>query len=256
MRAANEDMKQPEDIFANELEIFRTEAESAIQFFYSYLTIHAVAGEDKEVYRLLNTAPLFWNTTLGALQSSTFIALGRVFDQKSKHNVDRLIKIAQSNMVIFSKESLARRKRRGSDNADEWLYEYLIDVYVPNADDFRRLRRHIAKRRKIYESNYRNIRHHIYAHKVVSERGKEQALFGKTNIREFQNFLIFLRKLHEALWQLYHNGRKPTLQPARYSVIRIREKPSPQYRGQGLQERLIHEIEAFLLTTAQKAQQG
>lgn len=121
-------MIQPEDIFANELEVFRTEAESGIQFFYSYLAVHAVAGEHKEVHRLLNRAPLFWNTALGALQTSTFIALGRVFDQQSKHNVDRLLKIAQSNMAIFSKEALAGRKRRGSANADEWLDEYLRDV--------------------------------------------------------------------------------------------------------------------------------
>ena len=248
-------MNQPEDIFANELEVFRTEADSGIQFFYSYLAVHAVAGEHKKVHRLLNKAPLFWNTALGALQTSTFIALGRVFDQNSKHNVDRLLKIAQSNMAIFSKEALAGRKRRGSGNADEWLDEYLCDVYVPNADDFRRLRRHIAKRRKIYENNYRTIRHQIFAHKVVSEQEEMQALFGKTNIRELQKILIFLRRLHEALWQLYHNGRKPTLQPARYSVKRIREQPSPQHRGRDLQERLTHEIEAFLSAAANEAQQ-
>jgi len=248
-------MNQPEDIFANELEVFRTEAESAIQFFYSFLSIHAVAGEHKKVHRLLNTAPLFWNTTLGALQTSTFIALARVFDQKSKHSVDRLIKIAQLNMDIFSKESLAVRKRRGSVNADEWIDEYLRDVYVPNAEDFRRLRRHIAKRRKIYESSYRDIRHKIFAHKEVSKKEEMHALFGKTNNREMQKLLIFLRRLHEALWQLYHNGRKPILQPARYSVKRIREEPSPQHRGQGLQERLTHEIEAFLSAVANKAQQ-
>ena len=111
-------MIQPEENFANELEVFRTEAESGIQYFYSYLAVHAVAGEHKEVHRLLNRAPLFWNIALGALQTSTFIALGRVFDQKSKHNVDRLLKIAQSNMAIFSKEALAGRKRNGSNNAD------------------------------------------------------------------------------------------------------------------------------------------
>lgn len=248
-------MSEPEDIFAKELEVFRTEAESAIQFFYSFISIHAVAGEHEEVHRLLNTAPLFWNTTLGALQTSTFIALGRVFDQNSRHNVDRLIKIAQSNMDIFSKESLAGRKRQGSNNADEWIDEYLRDIYVPNAEDFRRLRRHIAKRRQIYESNYRDIRHKIFAHKVISKKEEEHVLFGKTNIREMQKLLIFLRRLHEALWQLYYNGNKPTLQPARYSIKRIREQPSPKNRGQGLQERLTHEIEDFLSTVANKAQQ-
>jgi hypothetical protein len=247
-------MNNPEELFANELEVFRTEAESAIQFFYSWLAVHAVAGEHKEVYQLLNRAPLFWNTMLGALQTSTFIALGRVFDQQSTHNLDRLLKIAQSNMVIFSKVSLARRKRAGSSNADEWLGEYLIDVYVPTAVDFRRLRSHVAKRRKIYEQNYRALRHHVFAHKVVSSKEDVQALFARTNIRELQQLLIFMRRLHEALWQLYHNGRKPTLRPARYSVKRIREQPSPEHSGRALQERLTHEIEAFLKMAADKAQ--
>lgn len=247
-------MIQPEDDFANELEVFRTEADSGIQFFYSFLAVHAVAGEHEEVHRLLNKAPLFWNTTLGALQTSTFIALGRVFDQKkTKHNIDRLLKIAQSNMGIFSKEALAGRKRRGSTNADEWLDEYLRDVYVPSADDFRRLRRYVAKRRKAYEDNYRALRHQVFAHKEISAKEDVQALFGKTNIRELQQLLIFLRRLHEALWQLYHNGRKPTLQSARYSVKRIREEPSPEHRGRALQERLTHEIEAFLMTAASGA---
>jgi len=248
-------MIQPEDVFANELEVFRTEAESGIQFFYSYLAVHAVAGEHKEVHRLLNRAPIFWNTALGALQTSTFIALGRVFDQQSKHNVDCLLKIAQSKIAIFSKEALAGRKRRGSANADEWLDEYLRDVYVPNAGDFRRLRRHVAKRRRVYEDNYRALRHQIFAHKEISAEEDVQALFGKTNVRELQQLLIFLRRLHEALWQLYHNGRKPTLRPARYSVKRIREQPSPEHRGRALQERLTHEIEAFLRTAANEAQQ-
>lgn len=248
-------MIKPEEIFANELEVFRTEAESAIQFFYSFLTVHAVAGEHREVVRLLNRAPLFWNTALGALQMSTFIALGRVFDQKSKHNVDRLLRIAQSNMDIFSKVALAGRKRQASANADEWLDDYLRDVYVPSADDFRRLRGYVAKRRRVYEDKYRGLRHLFFAHKEVSAKEDVQALFDKTNVRELQQMLIFLRRLHEALWQLYNNGLKPTLRPARYSVRRIREQPSPEDRGRALQERLTHEIEVFLTAAANEAQQ-
>ena len=250
-----ETMAQPETTFANELEVFQTEAESGIQFFYSYLTIHAVAGDHKEVHRLLNRAPLFWNTVLGALQTSTFIALGRVFDQNSTHNIDCLLQIAQSNIGIFSKEALSGRKRRASANADEWLEEYLRDVHVPNADDFRRLRRHAAKQRKLYEKNYRALRNQVFAHKELSAQGDIQALFAKTNIRELQQLLVFLRRLHEALWQLYHNGRKPTLRPARYSVKRIREQPSPEQTGRALHERLTHEIEVFLRDVAVEAQQ-
>ncbi len=249
------DKIQPGDDFADELEVFRTEAESAVQFFYSYLTVHSVARENKGVHRLLNQAPLFWNTAVGALQTSTFITLGRVFDQNSEHNVNRLLRIAQSNMDIFSKEALSGRKRRGSSNADEWIDEYLREVYVPNADDFRRLRRYVAIRRKIYEDKYGPLRHQIFAHKLISEKGDEQALFDKTNIREMQQMLIFLRRLNEALWQLYNNGRKPTLRPSRYSVKRIRKLPSPELRSRSLQERLVHEIEIFLKTAANDVKQ-
>ena len=64
--------------------------ENAVQFFYAYLTIHDVARDRPAVHRLLNRAPLFWNTNLGALQTGSFIVLGRIFDQTSRHNVNRL----------------------------------------------------------------------------------------------------------------------------------------------------------------------
>src|SRR5450755_832398 len=99
--------------FERELEIFRTEAEAATQFLYAYLAIHQVAGRHRQVRDALNSAALFWNTNLGALQTSTFIALGRVFDQqaKSKHNIDRLLRIAQDNLDIFTKAALGIRKQ-------------------------------------------------------------------------------------------------------------------------------------------------
>jgi hypothetical protein len=58
--------------------------------------------------------------------------------------------------------------------------------------------------------------------------------------------LIFQRRLHEALWQLFFNGNKPTLRPARYSVNQIRQQPSPESQRLQLQERLIHETEELL----------
>jgi len=69
--------------FALELEVFRTEVEAVTQFLYAFLAVHAVAADDKSVHKLLNKAPLFWNTNLGALQTAAFITLGRIFDQKS-----------------------------------------------------------------------------------------------------------------------------------------------------------------------------
>jgi hypothetical protein len=75
-------MKSAESRFERELEVFGNQVEEATQFFFAYLAVHAAAYEKEEVHALLNTAPLFWNTCMGALQTATFIALGRVFERK------------------------------------------------------------------------------------------------------------------------------------------------------------------------------
>ncbi|MDI6764064.1 MAG: transposase [Thermodesulfobacteriota bacterium] len=259
-------MKSQNAVFEYELETFRKEAEAAIQFLYAYLTVHRVAARNSLVHRLLNEAPLFWNTSLGALQTAAFIALGRVFDQSSQHNIDRLIRTAQKDPDLFSKDELARRKQGTEAARPEWLDDYLQDVYEPTSEDFRRLRSHIAKWRKTYESNYRDIRRKLFAHNEVSGQAETDALFKKTNIRELQRLCVSLASLHDALWHLYYNGRKPVLRPRRYSIERMRDKPLPKGWSRTVQERIVNEIDQFLvkvsgllkpnLNSAQNAQRG
>ena len=245
-------MTTPEAEFERELEVFRTESEAGTQFFYADLAVHAVAAGHKSVYQLLNQAPLFWNTISGALQTAALIALGRVFDQRSAHNLDRVLRIAQDNRQIFSKAALGRRKQGKNSAQPKWLEEYLRDTYEPTPMDFRRIRTHIRKRRKIYENNYRDLRHKWFAHKEVSEQAEITALFDKTNIRELQQLFAFLGSLHEALWQLFFNGRKPVLRPVRYSVKRMRDLPSPATRRNTVQEQITHEAEQFLVPASRR----
>jgi hypothetical protein len=238
--------------FARDLELFRTEAESAIQFFYAWDVTHVVAATDPKVRRLLNEAPLFWNTALGALQASTLVALGRVFDPNPKNfSVAMLLATAHANLEIFSKTALADRKRKQSANADDWLPEYLKTVYEPTTEDFRRLKNHVQVRRKTYEEKYRPIRHKVFAHRGVFTREEVNDLFANTNLQELRQLLIFLRRLHETLWQLYFNGHKPLLRPARYSVQNMLDSPSPNPKWSTLQERLVHEVHGFLQRHAQ-----
>lgn len=238
--------------FERELEIFRTEAEAATQFLYAYLAIHEVAGRHRPVRDVLNSAALFWNTNLGALQTSTFIALGRVFDQqaKSKHNIDRLLRIAQDNPEIFTKAALGIRKQGQSSNAPDWLDEYLKTAYEPTAKDFRRLRGLVKKNRKIYEAKYRDIRHKWFAHKEIADSAEIGELFAKTNIRELQRLVTFLGSLYDALWELFFNGYKPVLRQRRYSVKAMRKRPTPGRRMAKVQERITHEAADFLRNTA------
>ena len=244
--------------FKDELEIFRRETQSGTQFFYSYLAINAVIGDDKKALDAVNETSLFWATNIGALQTAFVIVLGRIFDQNSKHNIDKLLSIAQNHAEIFSKASLGERKRQGKPIEPEWLPEYLNRAHEPTLEDFRRLRKHVKKYRKIYERNYRNIRHKIYAHKELSELSDIsdiKELYKRTRIGELQRIFVFLNKLYESLRELFLNGRKPVLRPMRYSVISIKNKRRPDWQSQGVHEKIVGETQDFFRNFTLKAQQ-
>ena len=249
-------MASPDQQFIRELEVFRTEAQAGAQFLYAYLSFNSIVSEKRKTYNEVNKTPLFWNTTMGSLQTSFFMVLGRIFDQDSKHNIDKLVKTAQDNKEIFSKGALAKRKTEQSDNADEWIDDYLKSVYEPTAKDFRELRKKVKEFRKIYESNYRDIRHKIYAHKEVSDAEEMQKLFSKTNIRDLQKVFVFVNALYESLWQLLHNGHKPVLRSMRYSVRNMMRDRKPEWQSQTVQERMVGEVSDFLKSLTSNAQHG
>lgn len=214
--------------------------------------MHDAAAGHKPVLQLLNQWPLFWNTSLAALQTAAFIVLGRIFDQNSPHNLDRLLRIAQDNPRIFSKVSLGRRKQGKNSEPPAWLGDYLRGAYEPKPKDFRRIRTYVHKWRRIYEKNYRDLRHKVFAHKVAN-RAETEALFGKANIRELQRMFVFLNSLYGALWELFVNGGKPVLRPLRYSLKRMKDLPSPGTGRWATQERITHEVTEFLLSASSVA---
>lgn len=240
-------MKTPDQQFVDELELFRKEAEAAIQFFYSSFAVQEVAAKNKAVHELLNRAPVFWNTSVAALQQAAFMALGRIFDQRSPHNVDRLVRLGLDNLEIFSKSALGKRKQGTSPNPPEWIDNILRAVYEPTPADFRRFRKHIDRWRGIYRKNYRDIRHKFLAHREVSGQEEVEALFIKGNVKELQRLCVSLAMLHDALWYLFFNGHRPVLRRQRRSVDLMRDKPLPQGWVKPVQERVVGEVEWFLL---------
>lgn len=236
--------------FEYDLEIFRTEVESALQYFYGYLAVHASAADTPTVHQLLNTAPLFWNSILGALQTASFVVLGRIFDQKSIHNIGNLLALAENNPSIFSKAALGRRKLKSAANAKSWLADYLKEAYVPKGGDFRRMRGYVSKHRKAYQANYRDLRHKVFAHKEITDATQVSALFARTNIREMQRMLLFCLSFYDALWGLYFNGRKPVLRSRKISVDRIRKRAPANRNSNAVHERVVKEADTFLKTAA------
>jgi hypothetical protein len=243
-------MTNCENEFERELDLFRSECESAAQFFFGYLAIHEVAKRREAVFRLLNENALFWNTVAGAMQTAAIIAIGRVFDQGSPHNIDKVLRLAQDNPSMFSKASLGRRKQGSAPQPPPWLEQYLGDVHVPGPPDFRRLRSHVKKRRRIYETNYRDLRHKVYAHRATADDAEVARIASRTSIREIEHLLLFLLSIYESLWHLFMNGRKPTLRRLRYSVNRSGRLSLPRTSVRGVHRRMVREAEQVLVRAA------
>src|SRR5215204_6149346 len=76
---------------------------------------------------------------------------------------------------------------------------------------FASLRAEVDQRRKVYVNIYRDVRDKIYAYKELSNRDAMNALLAKATIDDLKAIIAFLHALHNALWELLHNGRPPIL---------------------------------------------
>lgn len=204
--------------FLIQLQNFRHEAYSAAQYLYSGMAVQHAASKSKPLLNRLNVTPTFWLVHGAACQTAAYVCLGRVFDTKSRYNIDALLDSFEANLAIFGKEALANRKRDGRNDDPDWLADYLEKSHYPTAHDVQRLRTKVAEYRKIYDRAIKPARHKYIAHREKEDHSEVQALFAGGKVKELWRLVSFLYALYEALWQQYHNGRRPILRPTRYSV--------------------------------------
>jgi hypothetical protein len=192
---------------------FREEFATAAHAFFLWKGINNCAAGDREIYRGINEQALSWNTITHSLQTTFFIALGRLFDtDEDAFSVHSYLRSCIDNIDQFSDAELRKRKISGNNGrVPEWLDEYMKDAYVPTANDFQRLRGDLSKRQKQYEEIYRPIRNQIFAHKDADSMETVESLFGKTRIDQIEELLSFLYQIQEVVWQLLMNGRKTSV---------------------------------------------
>jgi hypothetical protein len=80
------------DDLDREIEIFRKEEEEAQQSLFAYLRVRTLLAERRDLHQMVNRNSMYWITSQHALLVNAFIALGRVFDQGSNHNLDLLFR--------------------------------------------------------------------------------------------------------------------------------------------------------------------
>ncbi len=210
--------------FSVQLESFRQESSVAAQYLYAEMAVQHAASLSEKLLARLNLTPQFWLVHLAATQTACYIAVGRIFDTRSPFNVDELINAFERDIDQFSRQALEARKSEGASSRPSWLDEYLEQAHYPDSRDVARLRRHVARHREFYKRAVKPVRHKVLAHREKHNHQDVQALYGQGKLREMWRTVTFLLALHDALWEQFHNGRKPVLKPTRFSVKQM-------YRG-------------------------
>ena len=227
--------------FRRQLEIFHSECDAAVRYFYAGRAIHASLFASAEAIVGLNRAPIFWNTAIDALRTSTLVTLGRVFDPNPQnHSLTRLIAFGHANLQIFSRSAVEARVSRE--------VRFSGELYVATASDFRRIKKLVATRRREYETTLRPWRHELYAHRVVRDPREFRDIPQDIDAAKLQKLVSFLPRLHGALWQLVYEGKRPVLRPTRHSVDRMLQRPSRGKSARTLQERVSLEVNHLILS--------
>jgi hypothetical protein len=226
--------------FACKLEIFRREEEEAQQHFFCWLAIRDLAARNANVLGVMNATPSFWLITERALLHAAFVSLGRVFDQKSEHNLDRLMNVAGGDLSIFSKAALLERKEAANISKQQ-AAAFVRNTHQLTRADIKILKGQIGAKRGIY-AGYREIRNRVFAHNGVADRAQVNKLFAKTNINEMKDIFGFLHALHVALDQLFLNGRKPDVRPYAFRLPPHQPRPGQMAPG----ERVYREAQTVL----------
>ena len=190
------------------------EVHKALGCYLYWRLISSRAHEDKALLRALNRTPLSWILTKHSLQVTLFMTLGRVFDiDGDSFSIDDLLKTCIDEIQYFSKEKLRERRQAEFDDQvePEWMPDFIARADEIEQVDFKKLRSEVSKHRKIFEENYKPIRHKLFAHSDKDHLEDRDSLWSNTNIGELESILWFLYDLQQTLFDAYNNGKRPLL---------------------------------------------
>ena len=208
--------------FVTQLENFRQEAYVAALYVYSDMAVQHAASGSKTSVAQLNRTPSFWSAHAAACQTGAYMCLGRVFDDKSKFNIDALINAFAARLGQFSRQALGERKKDAFLPQDSWrLSAYSDQAHYPTETDVAYLRRRVATYRAIYEKGFKPARHKYLAHREKHTPEQVAEVFGRAKVRDIWRMVVFLEALYTALSEQWTNGRRPLIRIRNYSVASL-----------------------------------
>lgn len=205
----------------SECKLLSTEINDVFAVFYTYEEINRLALDDKKILEALDADALFWNTQVNSLQTNLFIILGRIFDRgDDAHSIYKVLEAAINHGEYFSREALLARRTALGGPKPEWLDEFIAQAWLPDSIVIARLRDNLEPYAKRFADTYRPIRTKFFAHKLLNSSEVVSALFGKTNRKELEEIVLFLKNSMDAIEDLYLNGREPKVGTRKYESDR------------------------------------
>lgn len=232
-----------QDNFLVQLKNFDHESSIAARYLYAEMAIQHAASKSKKLLNRLNNTPTFWIACGASFQSSAYITIARIFDEKSKYNIDKLLDSMEQNLHLFQRDALAIRKREDRTEDPDWLEVYLESAYFPKSNDVVRLRKMVKKYRDIYNRAIMLVRHNYLAHRGIVDQVEVQKLYSNGTIRELWRLSTFLLQLNKILWEQYHNGRKPVFRSLRHSVKSIYDA---KHQGSSPSESIVSDVKKLM----------
>jgi AbiU2 len=230
--------------FEKQLANLNNEANVIANYVYAEMAVQHAISKSKVLLQKINMTPTFWRTCFAAFQSAAYVALGRLFDTNSPYNLQELLVSMEKSLQDFSPHALAARKRSAGFSDEARLKKYTDEAYVPTLEDIQRIRRSVERRRLFYNRAIMPVRHRYLAHRQTHETSQVNELYGKGKVKEMWQVAIYLYHLHQELWNLYHNGRKPNLRVrSRYSPKIMYQRP--KHSG-GPHERIVSEVRKLM----------
>lgn len=190
----------------------RKEAETTLRVLYALMQFrHSITC--KECVDQINKNADFWLIYESSIRTNLFIGIRRLYENKADtFNFQKFIERCENNIEEFSKKSIRKRKINGNDNAHEWIDEYMESVYEATLEDFRSLSRFVRDNSKKMKGMYTNVASTIFAHAVHIDRPEIYDMMKDLELEEIETALNSIWHAYEQIWQMYENGRKPSIQ--------------------------------------------
>ena len=206
-----------QDVILAEINVLRNEANAAVQAYYSFKTVRELINSDEGLHRVLNYNGYFWASVLSSFQCVFFLSMRKFFDTDTRsHGFNKLIALCENHITVFSKDSLARRRKHDFENRDA-LQAYLLNAFVPEKGYFTEFKVRVEQEleRTHFRKAFLTIADKVIAHNEVVDKPKVDDVFTNINTDDIEAILLLMQRIAVGLRSLWSNGHELDLTATR-----------------------------------------